>query len=215
MKIKIIITLHIIFANICLAQDFNKFQKMFQEVKIPFAVDSCSVEALVALDDSFPIIDRKMQNFIPVDLREDIFKEQSVRAYYKFPLSENFVSLLILAASYEDGWRVTNSDFYLVNYDFDGHIIDYVKILRFYVECGHRWCTVNKNDIYVRAYEMDGRFDFDSAKGLPMTEGRYHYRIDQSGHFCREVEYSRSGYYKPSYNGCTFIFNCDFSTEKK
>lgn len=215
MKIKIIILIHILFANVCIAQNFDEFRNMFKDVKMPFIVDSCSVEELVTLDDSFPRIDRKMQNFIPADIRRDIFKEQSVRAYYKFPISENFVSLLIFGGSYMDGWRVTNSAFYLVNYDLNGRIIDYAKIASFICEGGHRWCTLDNNDIYVGAFDRFERFKFDVNKGMPITEGRYHYRIDQSGRFSKEVVYSRSGYYKQSYNGCTFIFSCDFPMDNK
>ena len=84
---------------------------------------------LVYDDYKFQKIGRRMKKFIPKNLYEELFKEQSVRAYFNLPISEKYISLIIYAGSIEDDYLITNSVLYLVNYDIDGNIIDYIKEL--------------------------------------------------------------------------------------
>ena len=59
-------TIFVFYVLLCNAQtmDFNKFQKLFKKIEIPFVLDSCSVDDLVFQDDQFPKISKRMKNYI-------------------------------------------------------------------------------------------------------------------------------------------------------
>lgn len=196
--------------SICFAQgnSFNDFKKLFKKIEIPFVLDSCSVQDLMYQDEKFPKITRRMKKFIPKDIYEELFKEQSVRAYFNLPISEKFVSLMLYAGSYMDGYWVTNSMLYLVNYDPEGNIIDYLKVASYICEDGHSWCTINQKNIWYNSYEeCPVRFDYKVHEVIPMVESRLKYSISTDGHFSKEeVIFYRKGFYEPTYNGCLFEF---------
>lgn len=218
MKRVYFITMLIFYVLICNAQtmDFKKFQTLFKKIEVPFVLDSCSVEDLVAQYDKFPKITKRMKNYIPKAIQEELFKEQSVRAYYNIPISDNYVSLIMYAGSYMDDYRVTNSVFYLVNYDFKGDIIDYIRIASFICEGGHSWCSINHDEILCNSYEFYNKplpFKYEIHVVIPMIESRLKYSISTDGCFSKEVLFYRKGIYKPTYNGCYFEFLRSFPEE--
>ena len=156
-----------------------------------------------------------MKKFIPKDLYEELFKEQSVRAYFNLPISEKYVSLIIYAGSIEDDYIITNSVLYLVNYDIDGNIIDYIKVARCLFESGHSWFKINQHNIWYSSYEYcPVSFEYDEHKVIPMIESRLKYSIGTDGHFSKkEILFYRKGIYEPTYNGCKFEFVRDFPKE--
>lgn len=211
-------TIFVFYVLLCNAQtmDFNKFQKLFKKIEIPFVLDSCSVDDLVFQDDQFPKISKRMKNYIPKAIQEELFREQSVRAYYNFPLSDKYVSLMIFAGSYMDEDRVTNSVFYLVNYDFEGNIIDYIRVASYICEGGHSWCSINHDEILCNSYEFYNKplpFKYEIHVVIPMIESRLKYSISTDGCFSKEVLFYRKGIYKPTYNGCYFEFLRNFPEE--
>ena len=156
-----------------------------------------------------------MKKFIPKDLYEELFKEQSVRAYFNLPISEKYVSLIIYAGSIEDDYIITNSVLYLVNYDIDGNIIDYIKVARCLFESGHSWFKINQHNIWNSSYEYcPVSFEYDEHKVIPMIESRLKYSIGTDGHFSKkEILFYRKGIYEPTYNGCYFEFLRNFPEE--
>ena len=218
MKRVYFITMLIFYVLICNAQtmDFKKFQTLFKKIEVPFVLDSCSVEDLVAQYDKFPKITKRMKSYIPKAIQEELFKEQSVRAYYNIPISDNYVSLIMYAGSYMDGYRVTNSVFYLVNYDFEGNIIDYIRIASFICEGGHSWCSINHDNVLYNSYDLYNKpisFQYDIHRNFPMTENRIKYTIDSYGHFSKEVLFYREGMYINSFDGCEWKYISDFPKE--
>ena len=203
--------------SICFAQgnSFDDFKKLFKKVELPLVTDSCSIRDLVYEDFKFPKIGRKMKKFIPKDLCEELFKEQSVRAYFNLPISEKYVSLIIYAGSIEDDYIITNSVLYLVNYDIDGNIIDYIKVARCLFESGHSWFKINQHNIWYSSYEeCPVTFEYEVRKVIPMIESRLKYSIGTDGHFSKEeVLFYRKGIYEPTYNGCYFEFLRSFPEE--
>lgn len=204
--------------SICFAQgnSFDDFKKLFKKVELPLVTDSCSIRDLVYEDSKFQKIGRKMKKYIPKNLCEELFKEQSVRAYYQIPISDKFVSLLMYAGSLMDGYWVTNSVFYLVNYDYDGNVIDYAKVANFIQESGHSWCTITHDKILYSSYEFYNEpvsFEYDEHKVIPMIESRLKYSISTDGCFSKEVLFYRKGIYKPTDNGCYFEFLRNFPEE--
>jgi hypothetical protein len=204
--------------SICFAQgnSFDDFKTLFKKIEVPFVLDSCSVEDLVAQYDKFPKITKRMKNYIPKAIQEELFKEQSVRAYYNIPISDNYVSLIMYAGSYMDDYRVTNSVFYLVNYDFKGDIIDYIRIASYICEGGHSWCSINHDEILCNSYEFYNKplpFKYEIHVVIPMIESRLKYSISTDGCFSKEVLFYRKGIYKPTYNGCYFEFLRNFPEE--
>ena len=205
-------------ASIIYAQEtrFYDFQNLFKKIELPFVIDSCSIQDLVAQDSKLSRIDKKMKKYIPDTLYEDLFKEQSVRAYFNIPISDRFISLMIFAGSFEDDFIVTNSTFYLVNYDVKGNVIDYIKVANYIFESGHFWCTINHNNIMYNSFEtykMPVSIKYDENKVIPMIENRYKYNIDSNGHFSKEILFSRKGFYEATYDGCVFKYCGDFPKE--
>ena len=96
---------------------FDDFKKLFKKIEIPFVIDSCSIRDLVYQDLKYHKISKRMKKYIPEKLYEELFKEQSVRAYFNLPVSEKYVSLILYAGTIEDDFIITNSVLYLVNYD--------------------------------------------------------------------------------------------------
>ena len=202
--------------NYAQTKDFNGFKRLFKTIELPFVTDSCSIQDLVAQDTQFPRITKRMKNFIPKELQEVLFKEQSVRAYYQIPISDKFVSLLMYAGSLMDGYWVTNSVFYLVNYDYDGNVIDYAKVANFIQESGHSWCTITHDKILYSSYEFYHEpvsFKYDEHKNVPMVESKTKYIIEPNGSFSKKLLFYREGMYEPTYNGCKFEFVRDFPKE--
>lgn len=217
MKRVYFITMLIFYVLICNAQtmDFKKFQKLFKKIEIPFVLDSCSVDDLVFQDDQFPKISKRMKNYIPKAIQEELFKEQSVRAYYNIPISDNYVSLIMYAGSYMDEDRVTNSVFYLVNYDFEGNIIDYIRVASYICEGGYSCCTINQHNIWYISYEeCPVKFKYAVHEVIPMIESRLKYDIGTDGHFSKkEVLFYRKGFYKATADGDFFRFYKSFPEE--
>ena len=203
--------------SICFAQgnSFDDFKKLFKKVELPLVTDSCSIRDLVYEDFKFQKIGRKMKKYIPKNLCEELFKEQSVRAYFNLPISEKYVSLIIYAGSIEDDYIITNSVLYLVNYDIDGNIIDYIKVARCLFESGHSWFKINQHNIWYSSYEYcPVSFEYDEHKVIPMIESRLKYSIGTDGHFSKkEILFYRKGIYEPTYNGCYFEFLRNFPEE--
>ena len=203
--------------SICFAQgnSFDDFKKLFKKVELPLVTDSCSIRDLVYEDSKFQKIGRKMKKYIPKNLCEELFKEQSVRAYFNLPISEKYVSLIIYAGSIEDDYIITNSVLYLVNYDIDGNIIDYIKVARCLFESGHSWFKINQHNIWYSSYEeCPVTFEYEVRKVIPMIESRLKYSIGTDGHFSKEeVLFYRKGIYEPTYNGCYFEFLRSFPEE--
>lgn len=203
--------------SICFAQgnSFDDFKKLFKKVELPLVTDSCSIRDLVYEDSKFQKIGRKMKKYIPKNLCEELFKEQSVRAYFNLPISEKYVSLIIYAGSIEDDYIITNSVLYLVNYDIDGNIIDYIKVARCLFESGHSWCKIDQHNIWYNSYEeCPVTFEYEVRKVIPMIESRLKYSIGTDGHFSKEeVLFYRKGIYEPTYNGCYFEFLRSFPEE--
>ncbi len=203
--------------SICFAQgnSFDDFKKLFKKVELPLVTDSCSIRDVVYEDAKFQKIGRKMKKFIPKDLYEELFKEQSVRAYFNLPISEKYVSLILYAGSIEDDYIITNSVLYLVNYDIDGNIIDYIKVARCLFESGHSWFKIDQHNIWYNSYEeCPVTFEYEVRKVIPMIESRLKYSIGTDGHFSKEeVLFYRKGIYEPTYNGCYFEFLRSFPEE--
>lgn len=201
----------------CYAQGdyFDDFKKLFKKVELPLLTDSCSIRDLVYQDFKYKKISKRMKKFIPKDLYEELFKEQSVRAYFNLPISEKYVSLIIYAGSIEDDYIITNSVLYLVNYDIDGNIIDYIKVARCLFESGRSWFKINQHNIWYSSYEYcPVSFEYDEHKVIPMIESRLKYSIGTDGHFSKkEILFYRKGIYEPTYNGCKFEFVRDFPKE--
>ena len=155
------------------------------------------------------------ENYIPKAIQEELFREQSVRAYYNFPLSDKYVSLMIFAGSYMDEDRVTNSVFYLVNYDFEGNIIDYIRVASYICEGGYSCCTINQHNIWYISYEeCPVKFKYAVHEVIPMIESRLKYDIGTDGHFSKkEVLFYRKGFYKATADGDFFRFYKSFPEE--
>ena len=124
-------------------------------------------------------------------------------------------SCSIYAGSIEDDYIITNSVLYLVNYDIDGNIIDYIKVARCLFESGHSWFKINQHNIWYSSYEYcPVSFEYDEHKVIPMIESRLKYSIGTDGHFSKkEILFYRKGIYEPTYNGCYFEFLRNFPEE--
>ncbi len=217
-KILLIIFTFCISNSFAQIYDFDNFKELFKKVESPFVIDSCSIQDLVAQASKFSRIDKDMKKYIPDNLYEDLFKEQSVRAYFNIPISDKFISLMIFAGSFEDDFIVTNSTFYLVNYDVEGNVIDYIKVAGYIFESGHSWCTINNKNIMYNSFEtykMPVSFKYDENRVIPMIENRYKYSIDSNGNFSKEILFNRKGLYEPTYDGCVFEFCGDFPKGEK
>ena len=203
--------------SICFAQgnSFDDFKKLFKKVELPLVTDSCSIRDLVYQDLKYHKISKRMKKYIPEKLYEELFKEQSVRAYFNLPVSEKYVSLILYAGTIEDDFIITNSVLYLVNYDNEGHVIDYIKVAGCLFESGHSWCKIDQHNIWYNSYEeCPVTFEYEVRKVIPMIESRLKYSIGTDGHFSKEeVLFYRKGIYEPTYNGCMFEFRKSFPGE--
>lgn len=214
------LVLFVLCTSVCYAQkkSFDDFVNLFQKVELPFVIDSCSVEDFVVKENEFPNINADMKTYIPDSLSSELFKEQNVRAYYNVPINENYISLILFAGSFIDDYRVTNSIFYLLNYDTSGNIIDFVKIASFICEGPLSWCSINNNMITYNSFELYRKpisFEYKEHEVAPMVETRLNYKIDTNGHFIKDILFNREGLYKPTYEGCVFEYCGDFPKEEK
>ena len=139
-----------------------------------------------------------------------IGKEQSTKAYYRLPISDSFISLVLFGGSFdEDEPWVTSSNFFLVNYTLNGAVIDFVKIAGFIFERETSWCIVTKDYIIYNSWDkypgpID--FDYDGHISDPMIEVKYKYNISSDGHFSKEVISYKEGMYTADYGSIKFSY---------
>ena len=156
-----------------------------------------------------------MKKFIPKDLYNQLFEEESVRAYFNLPISNKFVSLIIFAGSFIDDFYVSNSMLYLINYDCEGNIIDYIKIAD-YNEIKLSWCSIKNSVIQFisfNPYTKSVSFKYNENEVIPMIERKLKYTIGMDGHFSKELLYFRKGIYKFAKDGYSFEFYKSFPEE--
>ena len=86
-----------------------------------------------------------------------------------------------------DGYWVTNSMLYLVNYDPEGNIIDYIRVASYICEGGYSCCTINQHNIWYISYEeCPVKFKYAVHEVIPMIESRLKYDIGTDGHFSKK-----------------------------
>ena len=193
-------------------EDFEQFVKLFEEHNLPFVTeaDSSQVENLAWDEKNYKSIPSHLNKFIPDSVYKIIGKEQSKKAYYRLPISDRFISLVLFGGSFdEDEPWVTSSNFFLVNYTLNGAVIDFVKIAGFIFERETSWCTVTRNQIIYNSWDRyPGPIDFDYDYTIcsPMIEVKYKYNISPDGHFSKEVISYKEGVYAADYGSITFSY---------
>lgn len=186
-------------------EKFDRFIDFFQSEQLPLILDRKAVFDKATYNTSkYPKISNDCSLYIPseVIVNSEI---QNFRCLYALPKRENQIPLII-AKDYFDNGEQRKLELYLITYNSNGAILDFLKISGFVIDAKETFVTI-REDYKMTIFQYQFRFLKESKyPSLSYADENVKIcEIDTLGNIICSEEQSRTGYFEGDWVGYKLI----------